>query len=169
MDEATASALHGDRVATNYIHRDKAYQPHEPLELGSVTLKWYDLAAPATPVAAGTRAQARAFLAREHAAGRGGLADELGFAILHRCGERFHFLLVVTWRNENEMWESVYALDRAPDFERFESAGAHRGTFCVWELACVMAEKQAWERYLRSARDDAAQRMWLAEISAGTA
>ena len=44
-------------------------------------------------------------------AGALGRLGELGFVILHRCGESFYFLLVCTWRNENELWETVWAKD----------------------------------------------------------
>ena len=40
-----------------------------------------------------------------------GRLGELGFVVLHRCGEDFYFLLVCTWRNENELWETVWAKD----------------------------------------------------------
>ena len=36
--------------------------------------------------------------------------------------------------------------------------GAHRPTFCVWELGAVCHERDAWSRVPRSARDEAARR-----------
>lgn len=41
------------------------------------------------------------------------LSGDLGFAILHRCGESFYFLLVSTWGNDNELWETVAYLQDA--------------------------------------------------------
>ena len=52
------------------------------------------------------------------------LAGELGFVILHRCGDDFYFLLISTWRNENELWETVWA-----------KAGEHEPAFVPWPLA----------------------------------
>ena len=39
--------------------------------------------------------------------------------ILHRCGNDFYFLIVTTWRGNNEVWETVYYKDgeRMSDFE----------------------------------------------------
>ena len=78
------------------------------------------------------------------------VAGDLGFVILHRCGEAFYFLLVSTWRNENELWESVYAKQNAgePNFKPFTVETSHRGTYCVWELGVVWHEQQAWKRFL---------------------
>ena len=77
------------------------------------------------------------------------VSGDLGFVILHRCGEAFYFLLVSTWRNENELWESVYAKAKTgePNFKPFTVETSHRGTFCVWELGVVWHEQQAWKRF----------------------
>ena len=92
--------------------------------------------------------------------------DDVGFVILHRCGESFYFLIVSTWRNDNEVWETVWAKDgrrcsRVPS--PGSSTDAHRPTFCVWELGAVWHEQQAWSRYLRSARDEDARFEYLAD------
>jgi hypothetical protein len=99
------------------------------------------------------------------------LAGELGFVILHRCGESFYFLLVSTWRNENELWETVWAMDGERDqaFHPWPVEGTHRPTFCVWELAAVCHERTAWSAYLRSARDDAAKQEYLRSSYEGAA
>ena len=81
------------------------------------------------------------------ARGRLGVAGDLGFVILHRCGEDFYFLLVCTWRNENELWETVWAKDGDADvfFRPWAIDGAHRPTFCVWELGAVVHERRGME------------------------
>ena len=83
-----------------------------------------------------------------------GISGDWGFVILHRCGESFYFLLVSTWRNENELWETVYAKASAEEtgFKLFTFDSSHRGTFCVWELGVVWHEQQAWKRFLLSKR-----------------
>ena len=65
------------------------------------------------------------------------LAGELGFVILHRCGESFYFLLIASWRNENELWETVWAKngEGATGLRAVAVEGPHRPAFCVWELA----------------------------------
>jgi hypothetical protein len=153
----------------NYVHGDKLVEPQEGIALPTAILKWYDLAARVTPVEAPVRDLARRFLERETDAGRLDLGSDLGFAILHRCGAEFYFLLICTWRNENELWESVFAKDNAAaqDFRTYPYKTTHRGTYCVWELGAVWHEQQAWRRYLLSPRDEAAKRVYLADHCRG--
>ena len=90
--------------------------------------------------------------------------------ILHRCGEDFYFLLVCTWRNENELWETVWAKDgdERRFFHPWPVEGAHRPTFCVWELGAVCHERQAWSRFLRSSRDAVAKKEYLEDTYTGS-
>lgn len=140
-------------VAANYVHRDKFASPREGMVAGDTQLKWSNIAPADAPVPREIEKLARDFLKEVRVAG------DLGFVILHRCGEAFYFLLVSTWRNENELWESVYAKASAdePGFKPFIVESTHRGTFCVWELGVVWHEHQAWKRFLTSKRaaDDA--------------
>ena len=53
---------------------------------------------------------------------------ELGFVILHRCGEDFYFLLISTWRNENELWETVWAKAGEASPRSAVAAGRRRTT-----------------------------------------
>ena len=135
-------------VAATYVHRDKFASPREGIVAGSSQLKWSNIAPADAPVPKEIEKLARDYLKDVRVAG------DLGFVILHRCGEAFYFLLVSTWRNENELWESVYAKQSAgePDFKPFIVETAHRGTFCVWELGVVWHEQQAWKRFLTSKR-----------------
>ncbi|WP_378946491.1 hypothetical protein [Mesorhizobium sp. ANAO-SY3R2] len=153
-----------------YAHCPKTVTPGLPSTAGGGLLKWYDIAKATTPVTHDTDVLARHFLAAETAAGRLDLEGELGFVILHRCGGDFHFLLVSSWRNANEMWETVYAKTAdAADFSLFPLPGPHRATFCVWELAAVNHEREAFGRYLFSARDDDAKRVYLTDMYRGGA
>jgi hypothetical protein len=159
-----------DNVVRSYVHRDKMIAPGEILTLKGVALKWYDIALAETPVPDDVRKAARAFLARESQNAGFLMNGGLGHSILHRCGADFYFLLVGTWRNENELWKSTYYLDQSKqqtDFAEFIFETAHIGTFCVWELGAVWHEQQAWRRYLRSARDDAAKKIYLADSYIG--
>ncbi|MEO5323175.1 hypothetical protein PV773_07610 [Mesorhizobium sp. CC13] len=153
-----------------YSHHAKTVAPEPPVTAGGGLLKWYDIAHQDAAVARETRALAQRFLAAETATGRLCLEGELGFVILHRCGGDFHFLLVSSWRNANEMWETVYAKTAdQPDFSLLPLPGPHRATFCVWELAAINHERQAFGRYLYSRRDDAAKRVYLADMYSGGA
>jgi hypothetical protein len=143
-------------VDEGYVHVPKLVQPQPGIELQGVQLKWYDIAADDTPIPLAIRALARRNL--RDVKDELGLSGDLGFVILHRCGESFYFLLVSTWRNDNELWETVWAKTGENDFafRPWPMDGTHRPTFCVWELGAVCHEQRAWTEYLcsdRTARD----------------
>lgn len=164
---ALASLLADDLgVPPTYTHAPKQATPGEPIELPGALLKWYDLHSADRSIPAEISALARAYLTRTPLELRG-----LGFAVLHRCGNDFYFLLVSTWRGSNELWETVLYKDGPgmADFALFPREGEHKPTFCVWELAPVWREAQAWVRFLSSARDEAAAEAWLAETYSGPA
>ena len=145
-----------------YRHIAKVAEPQPSIMLGDAVLKWYDIAPLDAPVPLAIRALARRCLRDARKAGVLGVEDGLGFVILHRCDDDFYFLLVSTWRNENELWETVWA--KRPDdvlFHAWPCDGPHRPTFCVWELGVVAHEREAWTEHLLSARDDAARRAYL--------
>jgi hypothetical protein len=156
-------------VRPDYEHISKLIRPESSLTLGDTVLKWYDIALADAPVPLAVRALARRNLRDRSKSGELALADELGFVILHRCGESFYFLLVSTWHNDNELWETVWAKegDDAVKFEPWPIAGSHRPTFCVWELGAVCHEQQAWSRYLRTPRDAPAKQAYLGDSFAG--
>jgi hypothetical protein len=151
-----------------YLHHTKAVTPALVLAVGDSWLKWYDIAPAERPVPAPIRALARGTLRGAVDSGAIELDAELGFVILHRCGESFYFLLVSTWRNDNELWETVWAKrDDASGFEPWPIEGTHRPTFCVWELGAVCHERRAWSSYLSGPRDDDARDIYLKDLFAG--
>ncbi|MGH3128271.1 MAG: hypothetical protein ACRDPX_10150, partial [Gaiellaceae bacterium] len=81
-------------VTPEYRHVEKVVTPEPSLALEGTILKWYDIAPDDAPVPLAIRALARRNL-RDAAHDRtlGDLGD-LGFVILHRCGEDFYFLLL---------------------------------------------------------------------------
>jgi hypothetical protein len=135
-------------VEPGYEHVSKLVQPGPAVAISGGLLKWYDIST--GPIPAEISELARESL--EAAVPR--LDGELGFVILHRCGESFYFLLISTWRNENELWETVWAKpgEHEPAFTPWPLASGHHPTFCVWELRAVCHEQGAWSRYLRSPR-----------------
>jgi hypothetical protein len=156
-------------IAAGYRHVTKVIHSSPAIEAAGGLLKWYDIAERDKPVPRAISALARESL-DDLAAGQS-LAGELGFVILHRCGESFYFLLVSTWRNENELWESVWAKsdDDEPGFQPWPPADGHHPTFCVWELRVVCQEQAAWTRYLRSARNADARKEWVKDTYTGLA
>ena len=163
------SAVEEVGVGPDYLHSSKLIRPEASLTLGDAVLKWYDIALAEAPVPLAMRALARRNLRDGSKSGKLALSDELGFVILHRCGESFYFLLLSTWRNDNELWETVWAKDgdEAVSFRPWPIEGTHRPTFCVWEFGAVWHEQQAWSRYLRTSRDEAAKRIYLRDSFAG--
>jgi hypothetical protein len=153
-------------VAENYVHRDKVCTPREAVLIQGIPLKWYDIGAADEPVPDGIRALAVEYLHREQPK----LGGSLGFVILHRCGDgSFYFLLVQTWMGNNEIWKTTFYKDGSlTDFALFPLKAPHKGTFCVWEAGAVAHEVDAWKRYLRSPRDEAARRAYLASHYTGT-
>ena len=156
-------------VRPDYQHISKLVRPEARLTLEEVLLKWYDIAPSEAPVPLAVRALARRNLRDGAKSGKLALSGEFGFVILHRCGESFYFLLACTWRNDNELWETVWAKDgdEAFSFRPWSIEGTHRPTYCVWELGAVWHEQQAWSRYLRTSRDAAARQIYLRDSFAG--
>jgi hypothetical protein len=156
--------------APKYVHVSKLARPEARLTLGETTLKWYDLAPEGEDVPLLIRALARRNLRDAYRAGELGISGALGFVILHRCDEGFYFLLVCTWRNDNELWETVWAKNGDGDlaFRPWRVDGTHRPTFCVWELGAVCHEREAFTRFLRSPRASADREAYLRESLAGS-
>lgn len=153
-------------VEAGYRHYPKRVTAGIPLELPSALLKWYDLFEEERPVPPEVSRVARECLESSRLE-----AEGLGFVLLHRCGEGFYFLIVSTWRNSNELWETVfYKNDESmPAFAPFARDAAHKPTFCVWELVPVMHEQRVWERFLASSRDEAAAAEWFHDCYEGPA
>jgi hypothetical protein len=163
------NALEHASVAADYAHAERFARAEPSLALGETMLKWYDIASDESPVPLAIRAVARRCLRDAFRAEELGTLGELGFVILHRCGEDFYFLLVCTWRNGNELWETVWAKNGEDDvlFRPWSTDGEHRPSFCVWELGAVCHEREAWTRYLLSPRDKAAKDDYLRDCYSG--
>lgn len=158
--------------APDYAHYDKFVEPDENISFENTTLKWYNLAKQNESVPNEISDLAHGFLEREFEAGKLKSFGKLGFVILHRCGNDFYFLLVNSWKNGNELWESVYAKTNSgeKDFQVFTFGNdLHRGTFCVWELAAVWHEQQAFRRFLLSAKTTEDESNYLQDKYRGAA
>lgn len=150
-----------------YRHRPKTALPNGAVEWGSAVLKWYDLAEDRLPVARSTARQAKSYLARLPA-----MNVSAGFVILHRCSDRFHFLLVHLWRSNNEIWQAVHYADPpdtgfAPFAPAYPDMGQPRPTLCVWEMGIAAHEAVVWQNYLNSDRSTAAFATWQSSCLTG--
>lgn len=146
----------GNVVPKGYLYYEKLITPDADLSLPNAYLKWYNLYPADAEITPEQVADCRAFIEAE--AQQLDLNGDLGFVILHRAGN-YLLLLLTTWRNTNEMWESVYAKDvtQSSGYVINQYPSTHRGTYCVWELGIVWHERHAWTRFLSSARDQAAK------------
>jgi hypothetical protein len=158
----------GNVVPEGYEYYKKLVTPGEDLSLPHAYLKWYDIRRPDVQMSREQVAESRAFIEAEVAAGKLKLEDELGFVLLHRAGSVM-LILLMTWRNTNEIWESVYAKDltQPGGYEPILFANNHRGTFCVWELRPIWHERHAWVRFLSSPRDEAAKLAYVNDRFSG--
>lgn len=112
-----------DAVSPTYVHGDKLVTPGPRLDLPGRQLKWYQIATSAFPVPSAIDEMARTFLTEDKLEGVG----PLGFVILHRCGHNFYFLIVCSWQGENEIWETVFAIDKGM---RASATGRGRARTC---------------------------------------
>ncbi|HSY52100.1 MAG TPA: hypothetical protein VLC46_25085 [Thermoanaerobaculia bacterium] len=158
-------------VPDAYEHYPKLIIPGDDLILDDAHLKWYDIYRAEAVISEGVKREAREFLRYEAGSGRLNIAGDLGFVILHLCGESFFFLIVCTWRHTNELWETAYSKDTAEagPFQLVPKAVTHRPAFCVWELGAVIHEQKAWTEYLYSARNEEARLAWIGDRFRGVA
>ena len=156
----------GNVVPEGYMYSKKLVVPREDLSLPQAYLKWYDIRPPDVEITQAQLSESRAFVAAE--VERLKIANELGFVLLHRAGPML-LLMIMTWRNTNEIWESVYVQDVSQNsgYRLQEFEGSHRGTFCVWELAPVWHERHAWVRFLSSQRDEEAKLAYINDRFSG--
>jgi hypothetical protein len=153
-------------IAESYRHVTKRVTHGESLELSDATIKWYEVYPQDLAVPDEINRLARACLTTTPLEIPG-----LGFSILHRCGQDFYFLIVCTWRNNNEFWQTVFYKDgdAMSEFAPFPREESHKPTLCVWELVPVWHEQQAWVRFLNSPRDESAAQLWLRDQYSGDA
>lgn len=153
-------------IEVDYRHKSKQVTPLDPLVNPDALLKWYGI-----HVADRTITDEMTQLARRYLLKIPLEAEGLGFVLPHRCGEDFYFLIVCTWRNSNELWETVFYKDgeTMPDFVPFPRDGVHKPMLCVWEMVPAWHEQQAWTDFLNSPRDEAAVGTWVNNCFAGPA
>lgn len=153
-------------VDNGYRHTAKFVDAQETLTTDNAILKWYALYPQERPIADEITSLAKTCLTSRPLAASG-----LGFVVLHKCGTDFYFLIVATWNNNNELWQTVFYKDgeKMSEFAIFPRNSEHLPTFCVWELVPVWHEQQVWVRFLSSARDEAAAQIWLNDRYSGPA
>lgn len=155
-------------VEWGYRHYQKEIVPRDPFVTAGTYLKWYEISAPDRGVTEDLGQEARAYLTGLFDNGELSIPGELGFVIVHDCVS-VTFLMIGTWRNSNELWESVYIknMSDGAGFRPMEFETHHRGTYCVWEMGAVCYESQAWTRYLLTERTTRDRTAYLSDMYAG--
>jgi len=165
----TTTLSHLDELAdypADWRHTEKRIHPGENLSVPTGYLKWYDIRAADQDATPEVSDEARDFLRGEIEAGRLELRKELGYVLLHRCGDKY-FMIVCIWRNKNEMCQAIYAKIDA-GFGPYQFApGALRATQEVVELDATSHERRGWSRYLLSNRDAAAKQAYIDDVCTG--
>ena len=90
-------------IDPQYRHIPKHAAPGDVIAPPGAMLKWYAVYPTDRPVPTELTQLARSYLMKNQLEAKG-----CGFVILHRCGNDFYFLIVNTWRNNNELWETVF-------------------------------------------------------------
>ncbi|WP_261511185.1 hypothetical protein [Chryseobacterium paludis] len=150
-----------DTKITSYPSKTASHQ--DTFKVGKTRFKWYNLAENIENISTQDIMNAKACI--ENSDEKFQNINDLGFIILHRCGENY-LLLVCTWRNENELWESVY-YDGSGKFEIWERKSNHIPTYCVWEMGIVYHESQAWKKFLGTDREENSKQQYLDHLFEG--
>src|SRR4051794_25958376 len=103
MNQLTQILNEDPGVRGTYRHAPKWITPGDMAIPNGAVLKWYALHPKEEPVPNEIDRLARAYLVQTALEAKG-----LGFVILHRCSNDFYFLIVNTWRGNNELWETVF-------------------------------------------------------------
>ncbi|WP_395714270.1 hypothetical protein [Reyranella sp.] len=154
-----------DAVAVDYVHVRKEMRATPPLTAPGIFLKWYLINPPDRPFTESEVQAAQSFLLAEIKSGRLRLHNEVGFTVQHRCAN-VDIFYVCSWRNNNELWETLYTLTVGGTYQLAERDNT-TGTYCVWVIPAVTYEQQAWLACLRSSRDDSARRRYCEDQVSG--
>jgi hypothetical protein len=112
------AAISANQIASNsftadYKHHQRQVVPGPGLFLSDSWLKWYQIHRPEVEIRADLIEQSRRFIQDEIEGGRLEIANEFGFVMLHLGDEppsrnTFAMFFVCTWRNNNELWRTLY-------------------------------------------------------------
>jgi hypothetical protein len=160
-------------VSSDYVHHERLITSGIRIQLPQADLKWYDIHRPEIVIPSALSSESRDFLLKEANGGRLSVQNELGFVMLHLGDEgasrnTLAMLFVCTWRGNNELWRSLFTkrLHRDERYLLYDAVG-HVGTFCVWELGAVLHERDVWNRFLCSSRDEEARLAYLDDTFEG--
>jgi len=149
--------------STSYHHQDRLLTAREPLILPGAFFKWYELRQADDSIPEDLSRDGRAFLGDEVSSDRIAVDHGVGLVVLH-YSRATAYLIVGTWNDNQEFQETLY--QRVPGSDgQFQpcAPGTLAPVPCVWELAPVWHERQAWTRYLFPNRDSQMKHTFLSD------
>ncbi len=141
-------------VPTSYRHHRRVVAPGQPQHFDGLLLKWYEISLQDHPASEAMTSEIRCYVERLVSSGVVPTGHGVGFVIFHHSA--LTYLIIGIWDAHQELWTAHYVRnpdDVQPEFERV-IPGVSGNTMCVWELAPVWHERQAWTRYLFSNRTE---------------
>lgn len=157
------------RVDPSYEQRSRVVRPRSPLVEHGAVIKWYEVFVATDLDGDALRGDARAIVEARLASGEVPVEHGFGLSVLHHS-TMLDYVVLGTWHATQELWLDVHtrAADATGSFRRM-TIGIDSSAFCTWELAPIWHEREAWVRYLRSDRDIAARRQFVADVLDGEA
>jgi len=155
------------QVPPDYAHHQRVVRSGDPLVLERAVLKWYEVyrvgEEPGRDLDAAARDAALALASGDAFP----LQHGFGFVVVHHSTAN-DYVIVCSWFQVQELWHAILVrtADGSAGF-RQEWPSRTSGSFCVWEMAPMWHERNAWERYLWSARDIEARRAYLEDQLTG--
>jgi hypothetical protein len=158
----------GNIIPEGYTYYKKIVKPCSQIILPTVSFKWYNLYPDDVSITSEQVSETKEFIKDEVKSGKLKFENELGFVILHRAGD-YLLLLIATWRNTSEMWETVYFKKAANKkiYLPMQFNTDHKGTYCVWELGIVWHERNAWVKFINSNRDNESKLNYMNDLFSG--
>jgi hypothetical protein len=155
-------------LPSHYVHHRRDVRPGESLTLERGVLKWYEVFRRGEEPARDLDTTARAAVADLVRAGSLPLQHGVGFVVSHHSTAS-DYLIACCWHQIQELWHAILIrpADGSAAF-RQEWPSQTSASFCVWEMAPMWHERNAWERYLFSSRDDNAIRAYVNDQLSGS-
>lgn len=147
------------RVPASYQHHHRLVEPGPDVVLAQAWLKWYTVRRQDTIILPESDRRARDTVCEAVEHGEVRLDYGLGFVVLH-VSDPLTYLIVGAWRANQELWETLFIRQAGQETFARARPGGDAPTLCVWEMAPVWHERQAWVRYLESTRDGTSLQDW---------
>ena len=150
-------------IGGDYDHRPRWVTPWKLFESPNLVLKMYSMVIKGESSLSNPVSDAEEFLRKEIKEGKIDPLTGLGFAILSE-----DTLNVARWDTKQPIVKNqIYGYENG-DMKTAEPLDiSDVGSFCIWELGIVNHEREAWKRYLKYRRTEAAKIRYLDDMIEG--